>query len=164
VKALVYVAGLAPDKGENIPDLATKYPGATLGDAAVGVPQPDGTTDFYIDQSKYHEYFGADLRPEQAALAPADLRPEQAALAPAGQRPLNSAAFEEPSGEPAWKTIPSWFIYAEFDRAFPIPLSRFMAERANAQETVEVPGASCALPASQPQVVADFILRAAASV
>jgi pimeloyl-ACP methyl ester carboxylesterase len=152
VKALVYVAGLAPDKGENIPDLATKYPGATLGDAAVGVPQPDGTTDFYIDQSKYHEYFGADLRPEQAALAPA------------GQRPLNSAAFEEPSGEPAWKTIPSWFIYAEFDRAFPIPLSRFMAERANAQETVEVPGASCALPASQPQVVADFILRAAASV
>ena len=39
-----------------------------------------------------------------------------------------------------------------------------MAERANAQETVEVPGASHALPASQPEVVADFILRAAASV
>lgn len=39
-----------------------------------------------------------------------------------------------------------------------------MAERANAREPVEVPGASHALPASQPQAVADFILRAAAAV
>ncbi|PRC52190.1 alpha/beta hydrolase, partial [Mycobacterium sp. ITM-2017-0098] len=31
VKALVYVAGLAPDEGENAPDLLGKYPGATLG-------------------------------------------------------------------------------------------------------------------------------------
>jgi pimeloyl-ACP methyl ester carboxylesterase len=82
----------------------------------------------------------------------------------AGQRPINSVALEERSGEPAWKSVPSWFIYGELDRAFPVPLARFMAERANAQEIVEVPGASHALPASQPQMVADFILRAAAAV
>jgi hypothetical protein len=38
-----------------------------------------------------------------------------------------------------------------------------MAERANAWEAVEIPGASHALPVSQPQAVADFILRAVAS-
>lgn len=42
--------------------------------------------------------------------------------------------------------------------------SRSGSARHAAQETVEVPGASHALPASQPDVVADFILRAAASV
>jgi pimeloyl-ACP methyl ester carboxylesterase len=40
VKALVYVASLAPEKGENVPDLTGKYPGAPLGDAVVEVPQP----------------------------------------------------------------------------------------------------------------------------
>ena len=152
VKALVYVASLAPEKGENVPDLTGKFPGATLGDAVVQVPLPDGTADFYVDQSKYHQYFGADLTPEQAALDAA------------AQRPVNSAALDEGSGEPAWKVIPSWFIYGELDLAIPAEASRFMADRANARETVMVPGASHALPASQPQAVADIILRAAAAI
>ena len=69
----------------------------------------------------------------------------------------------EGSGEPAWKTIPSWFIYPELDLAIPCaglpPDGRTRGPRA----TVEIPGASRALPASQPQAVADFILRAAAA-
>jgi pimeloyl-ACP methyl ester carboxylesterase len=152
IKALVYVAGLAPDKGENVPDLTGKFPGATLGEHLYEVPLADGTADVYVHQSAYHQHFGADLSAEQAALDAAT------------QRPFNTAALTEGSGEPAWTTIPSWFIYPELDLAIPAQAFRYMAERAGARATVEVPGASHALPASQPQAVADFILQAAAAV
>ena len=152
VRALVYVAALAPDKGENVPDLTGKFPGATLGDHLYEVPLNDGTADVYVDPAGYHEHFAADLSFDQAAVAAAT------------QRPFNTNALAEASGEPAWKTIPSWFISPERDLAIPLEAFRFMAERANARESVEVPGASHALPVSQPQAVADFILRAAAAV
>jgi pimeloyl-ACP methyl ester carboxylesterase len=152
VKALVYVAALAPDKGENVPDLLGKFPGATLGEHLYEVPLADGTTDAYVAPEAYHEHFCADLTAEQAAVDAVT------------QRPFNSAAVGEASGEPGWKTIPSWFISPELDRAIPSETFRFMAERANAREHVEVPGASHALPASQPQAVAEVILRAAAAV
>jgi pimeloyl-ACP methyl ester carboxylesterase len=152
VKALVYVAGLAPDKGETTPDLLTMFPGATLGEHLYEVPRGDGTADVYIDADCYREHFAADVPAGQAAIDAAT------------QRPFNSVALNDASGEPAWKTIPSYFIYPELDRAIPLQTFRFMAERANAQESVEVAGASHALPVSQPQAVADFILRAAAAI
>ncbi|MFB1296175.1 alpha/beta fold hydrolase [Mycobacterium sp. pW049] len=152
VKALVYVAGLAPDSGESTPDLLGKYPGATLGDHLYEVPLSDGTADVYVHQNAYHQHFCADLSAEQASLHAAT------------QRPFNTAALNEPSGEPAWASIPSWFVYPELDLAIPAQTFRFMAQRAGARSTVEVPGASHALPASQPAAVADVILQAAASV
>lgn len=152
VKALVYVAGLAPDKGENTPDLLGKFPGATLGEHLYEVPLADGTADVYIHQNAYHQHFCADLSTEQAALDAAT------------QRPFNTGALNEGSGEPAWKTIPSWFIYPELDLAIPAQTFRFMAERAEARATIEIPGASHALPASQPDAVADCILQAAAEI
>ena len=42
VKALVYVAALAPDKGETTPELLGKYPGATLGEHLYEVALSDG--------------------------------------------------------------------------------------------------------------------------
>ncbi|WP_250007509.1 alpha/beta fold hydrolase [Actinoplanes sp. M2I2] len=152
VKALVYVAALAPDKGETTPDLLGMFPGATLGEHLYEVPLSDGTADVYVAAEHYHEHFCADVPAGQAALDAAT------------QRPFNSVALNEASGEPAWKTIPSWFISPEQDRAIPLETFRFMAGRANAREAVEVPGASHALAVSQPQVVAEFILRAAAAV
>ena len=152
VKALVYVAGLAPDKGENVPDLTGKHPGATLGEHLYEVPLADGTADVFVDRDAYHEHFAADLTPERAAVDAAT------------QRPFNTSALSEGSGEPAWKTIPSWFIYPELDRAIPAETFRFMAERAGARATVEIAGASHALPASQPEAVARFIAEAAAAV
>ncbi|GIF74448.1 alpha/beta fold hydrolase [Asanoa siamensis] len=150
VKALVFVAGLAPEKGENVPDLTLKFGGATLGEHLLEVPLPDGTSDMYVERDEYHEHFAADLSPEQAAVEAA------------AQRPLNTRALTEGSGEPAWRTIPSWFIHPEFDRAIPAAAARLMAERAGARATVEVPCASHALPVSEPEAVARFILDAAA--
>jgi hypothetical protein len=37
----------------------------------------------------------------------------------AEQRPVSQEAFVAPSGEPARKTIPSWYLVATQDRAIP---------------------------------------------
>ena len=47
------------------------------------------------------------------------------------------------------------------DRIIPAELQRFMAGRAGSQRTVEIAGASHALPVSQPQAAVDVILEAA---
>ncbi|WP_229067528.1 alpha/beta fold hydrolase [Actinoplanes sp. DH11] len=152
VKALVFVAAFAPEAGESIGELSGKFPGGTLGETLTEVPLPDGTVDLYIRQELFHQQFTADVPAEQAAVDAA------------AQRPLNTTALNEGSGEPAWKTVPSWFVYPELDLNIPLAAHRFMAERAGARTTVELPGASHAIPASQPGAVAEVILQAAASV
>jgi pimeloyl-ACP methyl ester carboxylesterase len=152
VKALVFVAAFAPDTGESILELSGKFPGSTLGDTLQEVPLTDGTVDLYIQQDKFHQQFAADTPDGQAALDAA------------AQRPLNTAALNEASGEPAWKTVPSWFVYPELDNNIPLQAHRFMAERAKARVSVELPGASHAIPASDPHAVAQVVLQAAASI
>ena len=48
VDALVYVAGYAPDEGENALELSERFPGSILGDTLWTVPLSDGSTDLYI--------------------------------------------------------------------------------------------------------------------
>jgi pimeloyl-ACP methyl ester carboxylesterase len=52
------------------------------------------------------------------------------------QRPITDIAFSEAATEPAWKTIPSWFVYGDHDTAIPPKLHAWMAGRAHARETV----------------------------
>jgi hypothetical protein len=80
----------------------------------------------------------------------------------ATQRPLAELAFSEPSGTPAWKSLPSWTVLASPDLAAGTDLVRSMAERAGATIT-EVEG-SHVIMVSRPDVVADVILTAAAAV
>ena len=68
------------------------------------------------------------------------------------------------SGSPAWKSVPSWFVFGELDKNIPVALHRFMAERAGAREVVEIEGASHAVGVSHPEEVADVILHAAKGV
>ncbi|GAB2583092.1 alpha/beta hydrolase [Paractinoplanes abujensis] len=149
VQALVFVAAFAPEVGESIGQLSGRFPGSTLGETLQEVPLPDGTVDLYIRQEKFHQQFTADVPAERAAVDAA------------AQRPLNTTALNEGSGEPAWKNLPSWFIYPELDRNIPLAAHRFMAERAGARISVELAGASHAIPASQPGPVADVIVKAA---
>ncbi|AGZ44030.1 alpha/beta fold hydrolase [Actinoplanes friuliensis] len=151
VKALVFVAAFAPEAGESIGELSGKFPGSTLGETVHEVPLADGTVDLYIEQAKFHQQFAADVPAEQAVI--------DAAV----QRPLNTTALNEGSGEPAWRTVPSWFVYPELDRNIPLEAHRFMAERASSHLGVELPGASHAIPASEPAAVAGVILAAATS-
>lgn len=153
VKALVYVAAFAPDAGESSNDLAGKFPGGTLGPAlAPPVALPGGGNDMYIRQDRFHAQFAADVSSADAKLMAAT------------QRPVTEAALSERSGAPAWKTVPSWFIYGDRDLNIPAAAQAFMAQRAGAKETVVVKGASHVVMVSQPLAVARLIERAAAAV
>jgi pimeloyl-ACP methyl ester carboxylesterase len=152
VEALVYVAGYAPEEGENALEISGRFPGSTLGDTLWTVPLSDGSTDLYIQQEKYHGQFAQDVPAEQTALMAV------------GQRPLRDVAANEASGPPAWRSIPSWFVFGELDKNIPVAAHRFMAERAQAREVVEIEGASHAVGVSHPDEVADVILRAAKAV
>jgi pimeloyl-ACP methyl ester carboxylesterase len=81
----------------------------------------------------------------------------------ATQRPVTEAALTTglPTGAPAWKTIPSWFVFGGDDRNIPAELSRFMAERAGSRGTHEIAGASHALSVSCPDEVTAAILATA---
>lgn len=149
VKALVYVSGLAPDVGESASSLSGKYPGSTLGPTlAPPVGLADGNKDLYIQLSKFHAQFAADV--------PATL----AAQMGAGQRPITEAALNEASGEPSWKSIPSWFIYGSRDKNIPPALQPFMADRAGAKGRVEIEGASHVVMTSHPEAVVKLIEQA----
>ena len=154
VKGLVYVAAFAPDAGESAAGLSGKFPGSTLGTAlAKPIPLAGGANDLTIEQAKFHQQFAADL--------PAD----KARLMAVGQRPITDAALNEAApADPAWKTVPSWFIYGKADKNIPAEASAFMAKRANAKKTVAVPGASHVVMTSHPDDVAKLIEEAAGTV
>jgi pimeloyl-ACP methyl ester carboxylesterase len=150
VKALVYVAALAPDAGETANDLLSKFPGGTSG-SALGPPVDlgGGAHDVYVDQEKFHAQFAADVPASTARIMAVT------------QRPIQDTAFGEQSGPPAWKSIPSFFIYGTGDKNLPVATTLFMAKRAGAQKVVEIKGASHLLLVSHPKETARLILEAA---
>ncbi|MBV9635906.1 MAG: alpha/beta hydrolase [Methylobacteriaceae bacterium] len=152
IKALVYVAAFAPDAGESAGGLVSKFPGSAVGPAlAPPVPLSGGGHDLYVQQDKFHDAFAPDVPVDAARLAAAT------------QRPITDIAFGEAAAEPAWKTIPSWFVYGDGDTAIPPELHAFMAKRANARETLVVKGASHVVMISHADAVAKVIEDAAAA-
>jgi pimeloyl-ACP methyl ester carboxylesterase len=148
VKALVYVAAFAPDQGESLLDLQTKYPGSKLNEAALDFrPYGENLVDGYIKKEFFHDVFAGDVPRATTNLMQA------------GQRPADARTLGEPSGAPAWKTIPSHYLVARNDQVLPVAAQRFMARRAKAQ--VHEVGASHVAMISQPAVTADLIKRAA---
>jgi len=150
VKALVYVAAFLPEAGETSLGLSGKFPGSTLGGAlAAPVALSDGNQDLYIRPDRFRAQFAADVPAAEAVLMAAT------------QRPITQAALGEPSGEPAWRTIPSWAIYGSADLNIPAAAHAFMAKRAGARRIVEVKGASHVVMISHPDQVAAMIEEAA---
>jgi pimeloyl-ACP methyl ester carboxylesterase len=153
VKALVYVAAFALKSNELLSDLASRpvaHPIAPLPTVPVQSTQPDGTTqtDLYLDPSRFRAAFAGDL-PRRLA--------EQLA---ATQPPTNAAAFASRlTVEPAWKTIPSWYLVAKQDKSIAPDLERFMARRIHAH-TREIDG-SHAVYISHPNTVARLAEQAA---
>jgi len=128
VKALVYIAAFAPDAGESLAQLVTMNPGTHITPDALlerPYPLPDGTqgTDLYIKAEVFRDAFAGDLPRETTNLMQAT------------QRPFSVAAFTEASGEPAWRTIPSWYLVATDDHAIPPKTQEFMAQRAGSVVT-----------------------------
>jgi pimeloyl-ACP methyl ester carboxylesterase len=151
VKALVYLNAFALDAGESSLDISQRFPGGKLADALLPrpFPQADGSqgTDLYIDPAAFRSVFAADVPARTAAR-----------MATA-QRPSSLASLQEKSTEPAWKTVPSWYLVGRQDQAIDPAAERFMAKRAKAH-TVEI-NSSHASYVSHPGDVADLILLAA---
>jgi pimeloyl-ACP methyl ester carboxylesterase len=124
VRALVYVDAFIPDQGDTIGKLAS---GSCLGsDSFNPVPYPGGPhgdVDLYIKPNLVPGCFATGLPASQASVIAAT------------QRPLAASAFTEPSGAPAWKTIPSWAVIGTGDRVIPPAQLTFMAQRAGAHIT-----------------------------
>jgi pimeloyl-ACP methyl ester carboxylesterase len=151
VRALVFVAGFAPEPGESSLSLSSRFPGSTLGEALIPVALPDGGQDLYIRPETFHAQFAADVPGARAALMAAT------------QRPVTQAALAEPSRHATWRSLPSYVIYGSADRNIPAEVMAFMAERAGARRTIVVEGASHAVMVSHPAEVADLIEEAAAT-
>ena len=155
VVGLVFVAAFAPDEGERLADVTAGSRDSVLSTAQVALQYPTGdgagtATEFAIDPAKLHDVFAADLSEEEAAVLAAT------------QRPVSELAFSEPSGPPAWRSLPSWTVLASPDKAAGTDVVRAMAERAGATIT-EVEG-SHVIMISRPDAVADVIKAAAAAV
>jgi pimeloyl-ACP methyl ester carboxylesterase len=155
VVALVYVAAFATDEGERLIDVESTSKDSVLSSALVPLQYPLGqgaqtAVEFAINPASFRDAFAADLPAEQTALMAAT------------QRPAAELAFSEPSGVPAWKTLPAWTVVATGDKAAGSDVIRSMAERAGATIT-EVEG-SHVIMISQPQAVTDVIMSAVAAV
>ena len=153
VKVLVYVTAFAPAEGESGLELTGLNPGSRLGAALVVRPYAvagGGGADGYVDPAQFRAVMAADTE-----------------LPAAGQRPVDLAALQAPSGVPAWKTIPSWYLVsgiwylvAGADQAIPAATEKFMAERAGAR-TVVVDGASHLVMLSHPGQVEALVVQVA---
>jgi pimeloyl-ACP methyl ester carboxylesterase len=117
VKALVYVAALAPDEGETVADVfyrAQPHPQAPK-------LAPDSHGLIYLPDDAFAMAFAPN--------APG----EQHALLAAVQRPISPACITVRMERPLWKDRPSWFLVAEQDRMIVHETQRFMAERMKAR-------------------------------
>ena len=153
VVGLVFVAAFAPDEGETLNEVTASSKDSVLGTVLVPrqYPTASGTgTEFFIDPAKARDAFAGDLTDAQAALIGTI------------QRPVADLAFGEPTGVPAWKTLPSWAVVATNDRAAGTDVVRAHAQRAGAAIT-ELDG-SHVIMISQPQAVTDTIQAAIAKL
>lgn len=145
VKALVYIAAFAPDKGESVSSLIANPPaGAPVPPI---LPPVDGF--LALDKTKFSASFAADVDAATAAFM-AD-----------SQVPWGVEALAGAVTDPAWKHKPSFYLVAADDHMIPPPAQRQMAERAGAT-VVETPG-SHAVYVSKPEPVAALIEQAAAA-
>jgi pimeloyl-ACP methyl ester carboxylesterase len=156
VKALVYVDAFIPDQGETVLQLTSAQPGSCLaGDPTTVfnfVPYPGGPVgdvDLYVKPSVFPGCFANDLPARTGAVLAAT------------QRPLAFSAASQPSGMPAWKTIPSWALVGTIDQVIPPAELLVMAQRANAN-TVQVKASHLPM-ISRPDAVTDLITAAANS-
>jgi len=143
VKALVYVAALAPEEGETVAQVFYRD------DAHPQAPKLAADKDGWIWMPE--EGFANAFAHQATA--------DQIALCKAVQRPIALKCIQEPAPKPAWRSKPSWFLIAEEDRMINPKTQQFMARRMGAKVRSSRVDHSPMLTA--PDLVIDVILEAA---
>jgi pimeloyl-ACP methyl ester carboxylesterase len=154
VKALVYVDAFAPDQGQTVGQLVSSSPGScvlatdpsTIFNLATYPGAPAGVGDAYYKQNLFPACFANGLPLSEAKVLAAT------------QEPLSTIALSQPSGVPAWKTIPSWAVVGTADHVIPPAVQLAMARHAHAHIT-EVKAPHLSMIAA-PGVVTQVILKA----
>lgn len=145
VKALVFIAALAPDEGETVAEVFYRDP-----------PHPEAprlAPDAHGVIWMPPEGFGAAFAQNAS--------PERTALFAATQRPIALACIQEKAPRPAWKAKPSWYLVAEEDRMINPATQRFMAQRMGARIRSEKVDHTPLVTAPGP--VVEMVLEAVAS-
>jgi pimeloyl-ACP methyl ester carboxylesterase len=142
VRALVYVAALAPDEGETVAEVFYRekpHPQA---------PQlaPDAHGFIWMPRDAFAIAFAQNATSDRAALFAAT------------QRPLAVTCIQEKAPSPAWKVKPSWYLVAEEDRMISPATQLFMAQRMGARIRSEKVDHTPLVTA--PQLVIEVILEA----
>jgi pimeloyl-ACP methyl ester carboxylesterase len=147
VVGLVYISGFAPDEGENLTDLQSKFPAPGIIPFIREHKLPGGGNEFTLAPEGFHQSFCADI--------PAD----DAAFYAITQRPLAGVALTEPAPKPAWRIRPVWAVLPTADRCIDPGVHHFSYERMGATVT-EVEGASHVVMISHPKEVAEVVMTA----
>jgi pimeloyl-ACP methyl ester carboxylesterase len=145
VKALVYIAAFAPDKGETAASLAESV-------APTILPGFVQNANGYLTLS----------REGVAKGFAGDLSPKEQDVVYAVQQPASKSVFGDIGANAAWRNKPSWYVVASEDNAINPELEKRMAKRANAKTTIL--NTSHVAMLSKPNEVLDVILDAATSV
>jgi pimeloyl-ACP methyl ester carboxylesterase len=120
VKALVYIAALAPDQGETVADVFYRYEHDDK--APKLAPGQDGL--IRLPSEAFATAFAQHASPaEQKALT-------------AKQLPISPACITVPVERPLWRDVPAWYLVAEQDHMIPEKTQRFMANRMQARISV----------------------------
>jgi len=146
VRALVYVAALAPDEGEVVADVFYRNEPHPLAPRLA----PDAHGLIWLP----HEAFAAAFAQNASATALEWLA--------AVQRPIAVPCISTPVGRPRWKDVPAWYLLAEDDRMIRRETQVFMAERMKA--TIVAQPVDHAPSVTAPGVVVEIVLAAVAAV
>jgi pimeloyl-ACP methyl ester carboxylesterase len=142
VKALVYIAALAPAESETVADVFYR---AKPHSEAPHL-QPDGHGLIWMPEGGFTRAVAHNAPPNQTAILQAV------------QRPIAVKCIQEKAPVPGWKTKPSWFLLAEQDRMIVPETQRYMAERMDAKIRTHRVDHSPMYTA--PDVVVELILEA----
>src|SRR5215471_6116241 len=148
VVGLVYISGFAPDEGETLTDLQSKFPAPGIIPYIVEHKLPDGGSEFTLAPEGFHESFCADIPAYDAAFYAIS------------QRPLAGVALTEAAPTPAWRSSPVWAVLPTADRCIDPGVHHFTYDRMNATVT-EIEGASHVAMISHPKEVANVVMSAA---
>jgi pimeloyl-ACP methyl ester carboxylesterase len=143
VKALVYVAALAPDEGESVSDVFFREPPHPQAPQM----QPDAHGFIWMPDSGFLNAFAQNASKEVKAINTAV------------QRPLSIRCIQEPSPKPSWRSKPSWFLIATEDRMINPKTQQFMADRMSAK--IRVRAVDHTPLQTAPEEVIDIIREAA---
>jgi pimeloyl-ACP methyl ester carboxylesterase len=146
IKALVYIAALAPDEGETVADVFYRV------EPHPKAPKlaPDAHGLIWLPEAAFADAFAPHASAE-----------EQAVLF-AVQRPIAVPCISTKVGRPLWRDRPAWFLLAEADRMIVAATQRFMAERMRAE--IRSHAADHTPSVTAPRAVVDIILQATRAV